>query len=117
MLNVVKRMGALIASHLLRRAHAVPILEKLGLESLDILRENHVLKIVNSIQRNCHPALRGLFTLDTDGRLINDSTSRIKIGQKRFSVVGAEIYNKKFFSDWNLEHMKDWKKAGESDSA
>jgi hypothetical protein len=99
-LNVIQCTGARIASHLPRRAHAAPILEKLGLEPLDSRRENHVLKIVNSIiQKDCHPALRDLFTLDADGRLVNDSAARIKIGEKRFSVVGKEIYNKKFFPD------------------
>ena len=93
-------MGARIASHLPRRAHAAPILEKLGLDPLDIRRENHVLKIVNSImQKNCNPALRDLFKLESYGRLINDFTARIKIGEKQFSVVGRVIYNKTFFLD------------------
>ena len=101
-------MGARIASHLPRRAHAAPILEKLGLEPLDSRRENRVLKIVNSIiQKDCHPALRELFALDADARLVNDSTARIKIGEKRFSAVGKKIYNKKFFPDLNLEQMRD----------
>ena len=59
-----------------------------------------MLKIVNSIiQKDCHPALRDLFTLDDDGRLVNDFTARIKIDEKRFSFVGREIFNKKFFPD------------------
>ena len=99
-MQIMQSLGARIASHLPRRAHAAPILEKLGLEPLDSLRENHMLKIVNSIiQKDCHPALRELFALDANGRLVNDSTARIKIGEKRFSVFGREIYNKKFFPD------------------
>jgi len=93
-------MAARIACHLPRRAHAAPILEKLGLESLATRREDHMLKIIDSIiQNKCHPALTNTFTQDTDGRLANDATARIQIGGKRFSVVGKEVFNKKYFPD------------------
>ena len=69
-------------------------------DSNHLLPDENMLKIINSIiQNKCHPALTNTFTQDTDGRLVNDATARIQIGGKRFSVVGKEVFNKKYFPD------------------
>ena len=99
-LDVIQRIAARIACHLPRRAHAAPILKQLRLESLESRREARVLKVIDSILRqDCHPAIASMFQRDTDGRLINDATARIKVGHKRFSMFGKEVYNKKFFPE------------------
>ena len=99
-LDVIQRMAARIACHLPRRAHAAPILKQLRLESLESRREARVLKVIDSILRqDCHPAIASIFQRDTDGRLINDATARIKVGHKRFSMFGKEVYNKKFYPE------------------
>ena len=78
----------------------MPILKQLRLEPLESRREIRVLKVIDSILRqDCHPAVANMFQCDTDGHLINDATARIKVGHKRFSMFGKEIYNKKFFPE------------------
>ena len=56
----------------------------------------HVVKIImNIINDNIHPGLKNMFVLSTeDFRTIeNNSTARIGIGKKRFSIFAKDLAN------------------------
>ena len=88
-----------IASRIIRapiNAHSSPLQEKLGLESLETRRNNHIINMINKmIMGKCHPAFSNMF-FNTEEELLcsrDDRASRIKIGDKRFSRYAVSIFN------------------------
>ena len=69
-------------------------MDELKLDSLEARRNQHIRTLVNSILRDdCHPALRQLFALGSDGLVVNNLASRTAFGGKRFALMGAKIFN------------------------
>jgi len=76
-----------------RDAHSAPLIESLHFESLESRHTNHVIKIVESIMfGDCHSALKGIFTVRSDGALISCRQARIAIGKRRFAVFDKKLY-------------------------
>ena len=94
-LEIVEKKAARIILRQPRDAHAEPLLKELHLEPLDERREAHAMKVINSsLQGNCHPALKNMFTVLPDGSLEVLDT-RTAIGKRRFGIVGAKLFTKK----------------------
>ena len=94
-LDTIQRKGARAILQAPRDAHSAPLLEALKLDSLADRRVKHALLLVrNILGGNCHPALTDFFVLQQNETLATPSKSRLKLGTKRFRVIGAEIYNK-----------------------
>jgi hypothetical protein len=99
-LDTIQRIAARIICGLPRDAHAAPLLQVLGLNSLEHRRNERITRLVESVlSGHCHPALNDFFTLLPDGRVRDDQKSRITIGRKRISVVAAQRYNAGLSSD------------------
>lgn len=93
-LDTIQRSAARIIFGLPRDAHAQPLLDELKLDSLETRRNQHVRTLVNSIlKEDCHPALSQLFALGPEGQVVNNLISRTAFGGKRFSIMGAKIFN------------------------
>jgi len=93
-LNVIQRKAARTILQLPRDAHAAPLLESLSLESLDERRNKHVLSVIQKIlSGHCHPAIADFFELQSDESVSTSIRSRLKFGNKRFRIIGANIYN------------------------
>jgi len=93
-LDVIQRIGSRVICGAARNAHSAPLLEALNLDSLDRRRSEHTRVLVNSfITGDCHPAMRDMFTVSSDGKVLNDRKTRIGIGQRRFSVYAADKFN------------------------
>ena len=92
-LDVVQRKAARIICHAPYDAHASPLLTTLKLQSLQERREIHILKIIDSIiSYRCHPGLHSLFEAQQDGS-IKVPVSRTAMGRRRFSIMGADLFN------------------------
>ena len=75
-------------------AHAAPLLETLHLQPLEVRRRLHISELVQSmISRSCHPAFLDFFTINGDGDVVINYTPRIRMGAKRFAVMGATVFN------------------------
>src|SRR3989441_2145082 len=93
-LEVIQKIARRIICNEERDAHAAPLLQKLGLQSLEKRRETKILKTVDNIlSNNCHPHLANMFQLDVNGQLANNETTRITFGKKRFCIYAKEHYN------------------------
>jgi len=93
-LDVIQRSAARIICGVPRDTHAAPLLDELGLQSLECRRNKHIIGIVRSILENeCHPALQEMFKAGTDGRILTPYSPRTALGAKRFSCTGATIFN------------------------
>jgi len=94
-LDTIQRKAARMIMQVPRDTHSAPLMEKLSLESLNDRRCKHVVSLVaNILGGNCHPAFDNFFQALPDGSLVPPTRSRLKIGNKRFHVIGAEVYNK-----------------------
>src|SRR5437867_3291260 len=83
LLEVIQKIASRIICNEKRDAHAAPLLQKLGLQSLEKRRETKILKTVDNIlSNNCHPHLANMFQLDVNGQLANNETTRITFGKK-----------------------------------
>ena len=93
-LDVVQKIASRIIFNEARDAHAAPLLQKLGLQSLDERRTLKILKTVDKILDNkCHPYLTNMFSLDNDGLVANNESFRTTFGKKRFSIYAKDLYN------------------------
>ena len=93
-LDIIQKIAARVIFGAKRNAHYAPLVEALGLGSLDKRRMDHLVSLIKSIvTENCHPAILNMFTLLPDGKVINDQRSRISIGNRRFSAFGLRKYN------------------------
>ena len=94
-LDVVQRKAARIICQVPSDSHADPLLEELGLQSLQDRRIQHLLKIVSScLEGNCHPEFINKFLQDSsNSHAIILPNTRTALGKKRFSYVGAEKFN------------------------
>ena len=93
-LDTIQRIAARVIYKAPRDAHSEPILEALGIESLEKRRSDHIIDLVEAIiEKNCHPAFFNFFHPPQDGILPITVNPRLKIGGKRFSVMGAQLYN------------------------
>ena len=94
-LDRIQRMAARIVAGAPRNAHSAPLLSSLGLQSLESRREKHVLDLVRSIlEQECHPALKDIFKVTEDGKIVIQYQAQKKVGSKRFCLYGANLYNK-----------------------
>ena len=74
-------------------AHAQPLLDSLGLPSLENRRLSHIRGICKSIlAEECHPALADVLASSTDHSLLIPS-HRTMAGHRRFSATASRIYN------------------------
>ena len=97
-LDTIQRIAARIIHGVPRDAHSEPLLRALRLEPLEERRTNHIVALVNSIlAENCHPAFNNLFTVQLDGTIHDTTRSRLKVGSKRFSIMGARLFNEEHF--------------------
>src|SRR6267154_567965 len=93
-LNVIQRKSARTILQLPRDAHAAPLMEMLSLESLNDRRNKHVVSVIQkTLSGQCHPAIADFFELQSDESVSTSIRSRLKFGNKRFRVTGANIYN------------------------
>ena len=94
-LDVVQKIASRIISHAPSRAHSAPLIDALGLDSLQLRRNKHIVQIVNNcLSGNCHPALEEMFEADTvPNRVLMSNTGRIQMGKRKFSNFAADIYN------------------------
>ena len=61
--------------------------------SLDTRRHAHISDLVETIlDKRCHPAFFDFFTVDNKGVVAAKITPRLRIGAKRFAVMGPTIY-------------------------
>jgi len=100
-LDTIQRIAARIIYEVPRDTHAEPLLILLNHEQLGDGRERHLVKLMNSfISDNCHPAMKHLVQPKPDGAL-SVPQSRIVLGKRRASVIGATIFNQwsTFYSD------------------
>lgn len=98
-LDVVQKKAARIICDVPRTAHAAPLLELLNLQPLDTRRRAHISGLVEAIlDKRCHPAFLDFFTVDSKGVVVTNFTPRLRIGTKRFAVMGPTIYNEAHFS-------------------
>lgn len=98
-LDVVQKKAARIICDVPRTAHAAPLLESLNLEPLDTRRRAHISDLVEAIlDKRCHPAFFDFFTVDNKGVVAAKITPRLRIGAKRFAVMGPTIYNEAHLS-------------------
>ena len=96
----IQRKGARAIFQAPRDAHSTPLLDALRLDSLADRHARHALLLVHNIlSGSCHPALADFFDLQQDETLAAPSKSRLKLGAKRFRVIGAEMYNKSLLQD------------------
>ena len=92
-LDVIQKIASRIICDAPRDAHAAPLLESLSLKSLEERRSDHILStVINIVSGNCHPAFKDYFQLAAD-ETISAIHSRLKMGNKRFKIIGASIYN------------------------
>ena len=93
-LDIIQKIAARVICGATRDAHAAPLLQSLQLDSLEARRQHHAITLVqNILSGNCHPSLIGLFKLDSDGKVSNEESSRIKFGRKRFSIYAKYLVN------------------------
>ena len=91
----IQKIGSRLICRAPRQAHSAPLLEALNIEPLSERRSQHILELVNNIvQGKTHPALRDMFQRDPEGNIVNDSTARIQIGKRRFSIYAKNLANK-----------------------
>ena len=94
-LDRVQKKASRIILHAPRDAHSEPLQKALKLESLETRRQKHITNIVSRcISNDCNPALNDMFELSDDGTLLYDTTSRIKVGKRRFENFAGDIYVK-----------------------
>ena len=87
-------MAARLIFGLPQDAHSDPLLQELNLEDLDVRRRRRIVDIVTkSLSDDCHPAFRNMFQPMTDGTLVLGAKSKKSVGDRRFSVMGAKLYN------------------------
>lgn len=95
-LDTLQKIASRIISHAPSRAHSAPLIEALGLQALNLRRNNHIAQIVsNCLTDNCHPALSDMFVTSTTSAAavqINNE-GRIQLGKRKFSNFAADIYN------------------------
>jgi Reverse transcriptase (RNA-dependent DNA polymerase) len=95
-LDVIQKIASRIISGAPRDAHSEPLLSALGLESLESRRNDHVMKLVNSIiAGSSHPIFNDYFTVTASGDITGGCTANIGVGKKRFRIAGASLYNEK----------------------
>jgi len=88
-LDVVQKKAARIIVNAPFDAHAAPLLEQLGLQSLQQRRCNRMHKVSNEILLgNCHPAISKLFCI-THHLSPTQGSNRTSAGKKRFSVLSS----------------------------
>jgi Reverse transcriptase (RNA-dependent DNA polymerase) len=93
-LDVIQKMAARVISGVPRNAHSAPLLANLKLEPLSDRRSNHAISLAKSfLSGECHPALKEMFRSTLDGRIDNDISSRIRIGNRRFSEFAKTSFN------------------------
>ena len=93
-LEVVQKIAARVILDLPKDAHAAPLLETLRLKPLNDRRRDHIMMIMkNILDWNCHPSFVDYFKLNDDGMIVDNSQSRIRLGDKRFKIVASKIYN------------------------
>ena len=102
-LDTVQKLSARIICGVPRDAHSAPLLQSLHLESLESRHTNHIVKIVESIMfGDCHPALKDILTVRSDGALISSRQPCIAIGKRRFAVFAKELYSSLSYYDNEL---------------
>ena len=95
-LDTIQRIAARVIHNTPRDAHSEPLLLALGLEPLDSRRADHIVELVETmLTKNCHPAFSNFFQAPQDGIIPININSRLKLGEKRFRVMGAQLYNAK----------------------
>ena len=78
-----------------RDAHAAPLLEELGLATIEDRRKAHITKIIeNCLEERCHPAVTNWFKLNHVSKIEENFQPRTAMGQKSFSYIGPVVYNK-----------------------
>jgi len=93
-LDTIQRIASRVVCAVPRDAHAAPLLKTLQLDSLESRRTRHVISIVHSIlSGDCHPALKRMFEITSEGRVKNSEISRLRMGQRRISVYARELIN------------------------
>ena len=96
-LEIVQKMASRVICGVPRNAHAAPLLEELGLDSLVDRRNKHVSDLVLAyVKKASHPALCELFADISEDDPTGGQTSyrpRTTIGSKAFSVRGRQIYS------------------------
>lgn len=97
-LDTIQRKAARAIFQLPRDSHAEPLLAALHFEPLNERREAHTLNLVKSFTSgNCHPKMKNMFaTLPNES--IKVQNFRTKMGNRSFSVIGANLYNNKNFN-------------------
>jgi len=92
-LDRIQKAAARIIYNVPRDAHSAPLLLELGLDSLEDRRDQHMLRIINSIMSgHCHPALRNSLELDDVGDMVMPQ-SRLAVGNRRLKFVAAKVFN------------------------
>ena len=95
-LETMQKMASRVICKAPRNTHSAPLLETLKLDSLQDRRQDHIVRLVDSILAgDTHPALLDMFQQATDGSAVNDQTARIGIGRRRFSIFAKETYNQR----------------------
>ena len=91
-LDTIQRIAARVIHRAPRQAHSEPLLKALNLEPLEERRDEHKVRLVESIlSQNCHPAFHNFFSCLPDGSIEVKFDSRLKIWEKRFSIYGATM--------------------------
>ena len=92
--DTIQRIAARVIFNVPRDAHSEPLLNALNLQPLSERRNEHIIQLIQSfVSRQCHPAFWNFFEMLPDGTIKINSSSRLRIGEKRFSVLGARIFN------------------------
>ena len=93
-METVQKIASRLICGVAKDAHAEPLLQKLGLQTLQERRERKVIKTVKDIfNENCHPMLHDMFRLGEDGLITNEVKSRTTFDKKKFSSYAKELYN------------------------
>ena len=92
---MIQRMAARIICQVPRCAHSAPLLEELGLASLEDRRNLRVIgSVQNCINKICHPALTELFVQDpVDIAKVLEGNPRTVAGKRKFSHSASILYN------------------------
>lgn len=104
-LDTIQKIASRIILRAPRNAHSAPLQKTLGLDSLEIRRTNHIVKLVETCMSDtCHPAFHGMFDRQPDGTAANKFTARTGIGRRRFSIFAKGIYNTRLSTDNNRQN-------------
>jgi hypothetical protein len=93
-LDIIQKISSRIITGAPRNAHSLPLQQALRLQSLETRRQEHVIALINAmVEKRSHPHFHDIFSVNEDGTLSHDKTTRIGFGKKRFCIAGPNLFN------------------------